>query len=108
VEKTRAWQEIQLRVMDFSKMQKDLQTETRVQLLDLARTMNRESIYDASGNYVPEAAGMAYDRAMMKLLEQPQNYYGTVGCRVELTLSGDGWKIVPSRALISALSGNLG
>ena len=108
VEKTRAWQEIQLRVMDFSKMQKDLQTETRVQLLDLARTMNRESIYDASGNYVPEAAGMAYDRAMMKLLEQPQNYYGTVGCRVELTLTGDGWKIVPSKALISALSGNLG
>ena len=41
VEKTRAWQEIQLRVMDFSKMQKDLQTETRVQLLDLARTMDR-------------------------------------------------------------------
>ena len=108
VEKTRAWQEIQLRVMDFSKMQKDLQTETRVQLLDLARTMNRESIYDASGNYVPEAAGMAYDRAMMKLLEQPQNYYGTVGCRVELTLTGDGWKIVPSKSLISALSGNLG
>ena len=108
VEKTRAWQEIQLRVMDFSKMQKDLQTETRVQLLDLARTINRESIYDASGNYVPEAAGMAYDRAMMKLLEQPQNYYGTVGCRVELTLTGDGWKIVPSKALISALSGNLG
>jgi len=108
VEKIRAWQEVQLRVLDFSKMQKDLQTETRVQLLDLARTMDRQSVYDAAGNYVPAAAGMAYDRAMMKLLEQPQNYYGTVGCRVELTLSGDGWKIVPSRALISALSGNLG
>ena len=108
VEKIRAWQEVQLRVLDFSKMQKDLQTETRVQLLDLARTMDRQSVYDAAGNYVPAAAGMAYDRAMMKLLEQPQNYYGTVVCRVELTLSGDGWKIVPSRALISALSGNLG
>lgn len=107
-EKTRAWQEVQLRVLDFSKMQKDLQTETRVQLLDLARTMDRQNVYDAAGNYVPAAAEMAYDRAMMKLLEQPQNYYGTVGCRVELTLSGDGWKIVPSRALISALSGNLG
>ena len=108
VEKIRAWQEVQLRVLDFSKMQKDLQMETRVQLLDLARTMDRQSVYDAAGNYVPAAAGMAYDRAMMKLLEQPQNYYGTVGCRVELTLSGDGWKIVPSKALISALSGNLG
>ena len=108
VEKTRAWQEVQLRVLDFSKMQKDLQTETRVQLLDLARTMDRQSVYDAAGNYVPAAAGMAYDRALLKLLEQPQNYYGTVGCRVELTLSGDGWKIVPSKALISALSGNLG
>ena len=107
-EKTRAWQEVQLRVLDFSKMQKDLQTETRVQLLDLARTMDRQNVYDAAGNYVPAAAEMAYDRAMMKLLEQPQNYYGTVGCRVELTLSGAGWKIVPSRALISALSGNLG
>ena len=107
-EKTRAWQEVQLRVLDFSKMQKDLQTETRVQLLDLARTMDRQNVYDAAGNYVPAAAEMAYDRAMMKLLEQPQNYYGTVGCRVELTLSGDGWKVVLSKALISALSGNLG
>ena len=89
-------------------MQKDLQTETRAQLLDLARTMGRENVYDAAGNYVPSAAGMAYDRALVRLLEQPQNYYGTVGCRVELTLTGDGWKIVPSRALISALSGNLG
>jgi hypothetical protein len=71
-------------------------------------TMYNKGYVDAAGNYVPAAAGMAYDRAMMKLLEQPQNYYGTVGCRVELTLSGDGWKIVPSRALISALSGNLG
>ena len=108
VEKIRAWQEVQLRVLDFSKMQKDLQTETRVQLLDLARTMDRQSVYDAAGNYVPAAAGMAYDRAMMKLLEQPQNYYGTVGCPVELTLTGDGWKIVPTRTLISALSGTLG
>ena len=108
VEKNRAWQEVQLRVLDFSRMEKDLQTETRVQLLNLARTMDRENVFDAAGNYVPAAAGMAYDRALLKLLEQPQNYYGTVGCRVELTLSGDGWKIVPSRALISALSGNLG
>ena len=108
VEKNRAWQEVQLRVLDFSRMEKDLQTETRVQLLNLARTMDRENVFDAAGNYVPAAAGMAYDRALLKLLEQPQNYYGTVGCRVELTLSGDGWKIVPSKALISALSGNLG
>ena len=108
VEKNRAWQEVQLRVLDFSRMEKDLQTETRVQLLNMARTMDRENVFDAAGNYVPAAAGMAYDRALLKLLEQPQNYYGTVGCRVELTLSGDGWKIVPSKALISALSGNLG
>ncbi|MBR3166391.1 MAG: hypothetical protein IKF16_09520, partial [Lachnospiraceae bacterium] len=78
------------------------------QLLDLARTLERENVYDEAGNYVPAAAGMAYDRALLKLLEQPQNYYGTVGCRVELILSGDEWKIVPSKALISALSGNLG
>lgn len=107
VEKTSAWQEIQLRVLDFSKMQKDLQTETRVQLLDLARTMNRSSVYDEAGNYMPEAASMAYDRAMMKLLQQPQNYYNTIGCRIELTLTGDGWKVVPTKTLISALSGNM-
>ena len=108
VDKTSAWQEVQLRVLDFTKMQKDLQTETRAQLLELTQTMERSSVYDASGNYMPEAAGLAYDRAMMKLLEQPQNYYNTVGCRVELTLTGDGWKIVPTKNLISALSGNMG
>ena len=108
VKKTSAWQEVQLRVLDFSRMQKDLQTETRVQLLDLTKTMNRSDVFDEAGNYMPEAAGMAYDRAMINLLKQPQNYYNTVGCRVELTLTGDGWKIVPTKTLISALSGNIG
>ena len=108
VEKASAWQEVQFRALDFSKMEMDLQTETRVQLLNLARTMEREEVYDEAGNYRPAVAGQAYDRAMMQLLEQPQAYYNTVSCRVELTLTRDGWKIVPSRNLITALSGKLG
>ena len=107
-EKASAWQEVQIRVLDFSKMEKDLQTETRVQLLDLARSMDREEVYDDAGNYRPAVAGQAYDRAMIRLLEQPQGYYNTFNCRVELTLTKDGWRIVPTKNLISMLSGKLG
>ena len=65
-------------------------------------------IFDEAGNYRSAVAGQAYDRAMVHLLEQPQAYYNTVSCRVELTLTRDGWKIVPTRNLITALSGKLG
>ena len=106
-EKAKAWQEVQLRVLDFTKMEKQLQTETRNQLLELARTRDRDSVYDEAGNYRPAFAGEAYDRAMVNLLQSPQDYYSTVGVQVELTLTGDGWKIVPTKNLVSALTGNL-
>ena len=108
VDKANAWQEIQLQVLDFSKMEKELQTETRIQLLELARGMNREDVYDEGGNYRPAVAERAYDQAMINLLQNAQNFYSTIGCRVELILTGDGWKIIPTKSLISALSGNLG
>ena len=44
---------------------------------------------------------------MVNLLQSPQDYYSTVGVQVELTLTGDGWKIVPTKNLVSALTGNL-
>ena len=107
VEKTEAWQELQLQVLDFGKMEQDLQRATREQLLEMGRTMARSQIYDENGDYRPEAAGRAYDNAMTELLETPQNYYSSVGQRIQLTLTRDGWKIVPTRELVAALSGNM-
>ena len=107
VEKTEAWQELQLQVLDFGKMEQDLQRVTREQLLEMGHTMARSQIYDENGDYRPEAAGLAYDRAMTELLKSPQNYYSSVGQRVQLMLTRDGWKIVPTRELMAALSGNL-
>ena len=107
VEKTEAWQELQLQVLDFGKMEQDLQRVTREQLLEMGHTMARSQIYDENGDYRPEAAGLAYDRAMTELLKSPQNYYNSVGQRVQLMLTRDGWKIVPTRELMAALSGNL-
>ena len=104
-DKARAWQELQLQVLNFSRMETDLQRETRSQLLSLARDQSREAVYDESGNYRPEVAAEAYDRAMMSLLGQPQGYYSSVGLRVELMLTKDGWKIVPTKELFSALCG---
>ena len=106
VEKTSAWQELQLQVLDFDAMTPDLERETREQLLAMGRTMARSQIYDENGNCLPEAAALAYDRAMEKLLETPQNYYSSVGLRIQLVQTRDGWKIVPTEALLRALSGN--
>ena len=106
VEKTSAWQELQLQVLDFDAMTPDLERETREQLLAMGRTMARSQIYDENGNCLPEAAALAYDRAMEKLLETPQNYYSSVGLRIQLVQTRNGWKIVPTEALLRALSGN--
>ncbi len=105
VDKARAWQEMQLQVLDYSKMESDLQRETRVQLLALSREQSRNAVYDEEGNYRPEVASAAYDRALISLLEEPQVYYRSIGLRVELTLTRDGWKITPTRELFAALSG---
>ena len=45
---------------------------------------------------------------MESLLGQAGNYYGTATVRVRLKLTEDGWKIVLTRELLSALSGNPG
>ena len=106
-EKTGGWQEVQLQVLDFSKMEKDLQRGTREQLLELSQTMERSQIYDEEGAYLPEAAETAYEAALSELLTHPQDYYGSTGLRVQLRLTQDGWKIVPTKDLMNALSGNL-
>ena len=108
VEKASAWQEVQLQVLDFSRMEQDLQRLTREQLLEMGASMPRSEMYDENGDYRPEAAGLAWDRALSVLLENPQEYYASVGLRIQLTLTRDGWKIVPTRELLSALSGNAG
>ena len=107
VQKTEAWQELQLQVLDFTKMESDLQRATREQLLELGRTMARSDIYDENGDYRPEAVGIAYDRAMAELLEVPQEYYSSVGLRIRLVLTRDGWKVVPDKELLGALGGNV-
>ena len=106
-EKTSAWQEVQLQVLDFSRMEQDLQRECREKLLELTRTMERSQIFDEAGDYRPEAAEMAYDAALSELLDHPADYYSSVGIRVQLRLTRDGWKIVPTKDLMDALSGNL-
>ncbi len=108
VEKISAWQELQLQVLDFGAMTADLERETREQLLAMGRTMARSQLYDENGNCLPEAAGTAYDRAMETLLETPQNYYSSVGLRIQLSQTRDGWKIVPTEELLDTLSGNPG
>ena len=106
--KASGWQEVRIRVLSFAAMERDMQRETRSQLLGLSRTMGQGEIFDEAGNYRPEVASEAYDRAMESLLGQAGNYYGTATVRVRLKLTEDGWKIVLTRELLSALSGNPG
>lgn len=107
VDRTNAWQEIQLQVLDYSKMEQDLQRGTREKLLELTRSTERDQIYDENGDYRPEAAEMACEAAISELLDHPRDYYGSVGMRIQLRLTQDGWKIVPGKDLLNTLSGNL-
>ena len=106
-EKTNAWQEVQMQALDFSRMEQDLQRGTREKLLELTRTAERSQIFDEAGDYRPEAAETVYDAALSDLLDHPGDYYSSVGLRVQVRLTQDGWKIVPTKDLMDALSGNL-
>ena len=106
-EKTSAWQEVQIQVLDFSKMEQDLQRGIREQLLEMTRTTERSQIFDEAGDYRPEAAEKAYEAALSELLNHPEDYYGSAGVRVQMRLTQDGWKIIPTKDLLNALSGNL-
>ena len=107
IEKMSAWQQVQIRTLDFSRMEYDLQKQTRFELLAMARTMPLEILYDEDGNTRREAAEEAYDRAMLSLLEEPEAYYASEGIELELRLTEKGWRIVPGRDLLNALSGIL-
>ena len=106
-EKTNAWQEVQIQVLDFSKMEEDLQRGIREQLLEMTRTTDRSQIFDEAGDYRPEVAEKAYDAALSELLKHPEDYYGSAGVRVQLRLTQDGWKVVPTKDLMNILSGNM-
>ncbi len=104
-DRTSAWQEVQIQTMDFSLMEEELKIETREQLLNLAYERTRQAVYDENGEVRPEAAGEAYDLAMSVLLEHPEGYYSVVGAQLELQLTKDGWKLVPTKELLNILSG---
>ena len=106
-EKTNAWQEVQIQVLNFSKMEEDLQRGIREQLLEMTRSTERSQIFDEAGDYRPEVAEKAYDAALSELLKHPEDYYGSAGVRVQLRLTQDGWKVVPTKDLMNILSGNM-
>ena len=95
-----------MRVLDFGAMESDLQLGTREQLLELSGKLSRAEMYDENGNYRQGIAEQAYDLALTELLSHASDYYRSVGVRLELTMSEDGWKIVPTKELLAALSGN--
>ncbi len=105
VEKMNAWQYVQIQTLDFSRMEYDLQKQTRFELLAMARTMPSETLYDEEGNTRREAAEQAYDRAMLSLLEEPAVYYASKGIELELRMTEEGWKIIPGKDLLNMLSG---
>ncbi|MCR5135779.1 MAG: serine hydrolase [Oscillospiraceae bacterium] len=108
VEKTTARQRVLLRTLDLRMMEPDLKKEIRTELMKMAQTAETDELYDENGDTRPEAAEEAYDRALLSLLAQPEDYLLTRELTLVLTLTRDGWKIVPDRALMTVLSGNLG
>ncbi len=104
-EGSRAWQQLQLSTLNFHLMEEDLQSQMRQELAELARTYPKEELYDQNGDWRQEAAAEAWEMALLSLTEHAQDYRTTVGIQLELQLTGDGWRIVPDRSLLNALSG---
>ena len=102
-----AYQQVQFQSLDVASLQRALPAETSAQLMELARQLPPEEVFDESSSYLPGIPQRAYEAAVLKLLADSGDYRLTTGIQVELSYQRGGWKLVPSANLLKLLTGGV-
>ena len=102
-----AYQQVQFQSLDVASLQRALPAETSAQLMELARQLPPEEVFDENSSYLPGIPQRAYEAAVLKLMEGSGEYRLTTGIQVELSYQRGGWKLVPSANLLKLLSGGV-
>ena len=105
IDRLDAAQEIQLSYLDLTAIQPDVQAATEAELEDIVQSRTRGEVYDDDNNYLPAVTQEAYSKAVEKVLAKAEDYYTTVGIRLEIKYTGGRWLAVANQTLLTAVSG---
>ena len=73
----------------------------------LSEERGRDSLYDAGGALLPQAAREAYALAMEAVLPRAAEYTTTTGVQLALAYTDGGWHIIAGQNLLNALAGGI-
>ena len=105
IDRLDAAQEIQLSYLDLTAIQPDVRAATEAELEDIVQSRTRGEVYDDDNNYLPAVTQEAYSKAVEKVLAKAEDYYTTVGIRLEIKYTGGRWLAVANQTLLTAVSG---
>ena len=100
-----AKQQVVFQYLDLAAIGNDVQSKTEENLNSIVQSRKRSEVYDDNNNYLPAVTDEAYSAAVASVLEHPEKYYATTAFEVELEFSDGSWHIIPSSAMLKALSG---
>ena len=102
-----AYQQVEFHCLDLAALEKALPAETSAELMNLARELPAEEVFDESGNYRPDIPRRAYEAAVLSLLARQEEYRVATGIQVELSYQRGDWKLVPGANLLKLLTGGV-
>ena len=97
IDRLDAAQEIQLSYLDLTAIQPDVQAATEAELEDIVQSRTRGEVYDDDNNYLPAVTQEAYSKAVEKVLAKAEDYYTTVGIRLEINTPAGAGSRLPTR-----------
>ena len=106
MDKTHAAQRVLLQHLDLPALQSDLKQATEAALESKVQVLSRAELYDEDGSYLPEVTSAAYAEAVSELLTHPGDYMCVTELDLELVYTENGWQLLDSPALFTALCGN--
>ena len=107
VEGLTARQQVELRYLDLAALDAAAREELVPVLEALSEERGRDSLYDAGGALLPQAAREAYTLAMEAVLPRASEYTTTTGVQLALAYTNGGWHIIAGQNLLNALAGGI-
>jgi hypothetical protein len=107
VDGERAYQQVNCRYFDVSKLNREAKTEAMLIISRYVSTHPVGDLYNENGNYRTELLLDAWDEAAELLLQTPENYRSSGGVQLELRWHDGAWRIVPNEKLLQLLTGGV-
>ena len=103
----RAHQLVEMRFLDVTAMEPELQSAAQSWLVEYSEGRTAGELYDENGEYLPEVQAQARAAAVETVLQHADDYITTTGFQLELIAQDGHWRIIPGANLLRALLGGV-